>query len=422
MTTPELIKIIANSESAQWFNSAESNISYPHINFSQNFDGIPSLHRFITDQIEGWNKFGNLPNELSETLKHFNNLKAEIENFVSSYKNKSNEYLNGNWKNQQIQIAKNNTSNPFFTFDSPEVKFLIDMFQKFPNSFQGAYLFVIGQFRTNNKNDLIGALLAYEFELKDHTEIAQRKNKEKASISRIRNDFQKLLSKSQTELTNHLTNANEEYESYVKSIDNLKSDKEESFNEWYDKTKKTFSIFNDGSNTRISELEQTYAEKLKLEKPARYWESKSKKYYKDATKIRTILLWLVGISAVFLSVILMLSPDWIFKNVFKGNATAIIRWSIVFITLISLVAYAIRALTKVMFSSYHLARDAEERHTLTFFYLALLKDSTVGDEDRKLILQSLFSRVDTGLLKDESGPTMPNDVIGKILGKYKTGG
>jgi hypothetical protein len=70
-----------------------------------------------------------------------------------------------------------------------------------------------------------------------------------------------------------------------------------------------------------------------------------------------------------------------------------------------------------MFSSYHLARDAEERHTLTFFYLALLKDTEVKDEDRNLILQSLFSRVETGLLKDDSSPTMPSDAISKIFTK-----
>ena len=68
-----------------------------------------------------------------------------------------------------------------------------------------------------------------------------------------------------------------------------------------------------------------------------------------------------------------------------------------------------------MFSSFHLARDAEERHTLTFFYLALLKDTEVKDEDRKLILQSLFSRTDTGLLKEDSGPTMPSDTISKVI-------
>ena len=32
-----------------------------------------------------------------------------------------------------------------------------------------------------------------------------------------------------------------------------------------------------------------------------------------------------------------------------------------------------------------------------------------------LIIQSLFSRADTGLLKEDSSPTMPNDVISKVM-------
>ena len=36
-------------------------------------------------------------------------------------------------------------------------------------------------------------------------------------------------------------------------------------------------------------------------------------------------------------------------------------------------------------------------------------------KDRQLIMQSLFSRADTGLLKDDSGPTMPNDITGKFF-------
>ena len=67
-----------------------------------------------------------------------------------------------------------------------------------------------------------------------------------------------------------------------------------------------------------------------------------------------------------------------------------------------------------MFSSYHLARDAEERHTLTFFYLALIKDTEVNEEDRKMILQSLFSRTDTGLLKEDSSPTLPGGILEKM--------
>lgn len=80
-------------------------------------------------------------------------------------------------------------------------------------------------------------------------------------------------------------------------------------------------------------------------------------------------------------------------------------------------AFCIKAITKVMFSSFHLSRDCEERYTLTYFYLSLLKESNIDAEEKKLIIQSLFSRAETGLLKEDGSPTMPNDVVGKFYGK-----
>ncbi|MDR1585213.1 MAG: hypothetical protein LBS07_03430 [Prevotellaceae bacterium] len=57
------------------------------------------------------------------------------------------------------------------------------------------------------------------------------------------------------------------------------------------------------------------------------------------------------------------------------------------------------------------------RQNITYFYLSLLKDSKVADSERQLIMQSLFSRADTGSLKEDSSPTMPNDYISKVMSK-----
>jgi hypothetical protein len=69
--------------------------------------------------------------------------------------------------------------------------------------------------------------------------------------------------------------------------------------------------------------------------------------------------------------------------------------------------YVINALYKVFFKSFHLARDAEERYQLTHVYLALINEKAMEKEDRMLVMQSLFSRADTGLLKEDSSPSMP---------------
>lgn len=62
---------------------------------------------------------------------------------------------------------------------------------------------------------------------------------------------------------------------------------------------------------------------------------------------------------------------------------------------------------KYMFSNFHLARDAEEREKLTYLYVSLLNKGDFSEDERKIVLQALFSRSDTGLLKEDSSPTMP---------------
>jgi len=86
---------------------------------------------------------------------------------------------------------------------------------------------------------------------------------------------------------------------------------------------------------------------------------------------------------------------------FSDDKSKAIRWSIVFIAFLSVLIYGIRTLNKITFSSFHLARDAEERYQLTHVFLALINEKAMDKKDRSLVIQSLFSRADTGLLKDD---------------------
>lgn len=70
-------------------------------------------------------------------------------------------------------------------------------------------------------------------------------------------------------------------------------------------------------------------------------------------------------------------------------------------------------------SSYHLARDSKEREQLAYFYLSLMQTNGVTDKERAIILNSLFSRSDTGLLKGDSSPVMSSNVT-DIIDKIKT--
>ena len=64
-------------------------------------------------------------------------------------------------------------------------------------------------------------------------------------------------------------------------------------------------------------------------------------------------------------------------------------------------------LAKFTICSFHLARDAHERQQLRYVYLSLVHEKKIDATEQKIVLQSLFSRADTGLLKGEQAPTMP---------------
>ncbi len=150
-----------------------------------------------------------------------------------------------------------------------------------------------------------------------------------------------------------------------------------------------------------------------MAKPADYWNKRAKKLKNEGWIAVGILSVLVVIASVTLYMLLWRTPEGMLLSFLGGDAQAI-KWSVIYATFIAFLAFGIRILNKIAFSSFHLARDAEEREQLTYFYLSLLNDSAVDEKDRNLILQALFSRSETGLLKDESGPTMPGEIIRRI--------
>ena len=87
-----------------------------------------------------------------------------------------------------------------------------------------------------------------------------------------------------------------------------------------------------------------------------------------------------------------------------------IKNSAILTVITSVGIYILRTFIKMAMSSFHLSRDAKERNKLSIFYLALIEDDAVTDKERAIVLNSLFSRADTGLLKGDSGPTMSNNI------------
>lgn len=415
MTTKEFRKKITTANETEWFNSADVTIIYPHIDFRLNLRGFGSIHKFFEEQIKGWENINSdIPNELSYSSTHFNKQKNSLEQFLITNIDREESQFNYAWNQLKKQIQ---LDNKFFIFDSPENNFLLQVYNEEPNSFKAALAYLTEDLsqNINVKNNFNGYLLAYEFKHKDYSKIIERRNKEKASISRLRNDFSNQLSETEIQLVEHLTESNQKVDEFSEQVDELKSEKELLFNEWFDESKENFTTFDTDSKSKIEELQNTYEELLRLQKPAEYWNKRSVKLKKEGWKAIKWLVGLVVFACLTLYALLWLTPEGMLLSFITGSASAI-KWSVIYVTFISFLAYGIKAIHKVAFSSFHLARDAEEREQLTFVYLALVKDTAVDEKDKNLIMQSLFSRADTGLLKEDSSPTMPNNMVGKLFG------
>ena len=127
-------------------------------------------------------------------------------------------------------------------------------------------------------------------------------------------------------------------------------------------------------------------------------------------------MWAVFSSLIFvvlLTIILLLHPEakFVKNGLLDINS---VKNAVILTILTSISIYMITLFVKLATSSYHLARDARERYQLTHIYLSLLKEDAIRDEERTIIIQSLFSRADTGLLKGDSSPTVP-DSLGQII-------
>ena len=166
---------------------------------------------------------------------------------------------------------------------------------------------------------------------------------------------------------------------------------------------------------RIKVLEDTYTKLLQLKGPAEYWDELAKSY-------RSRGWWLLGVVGligvvVFGSLLaLLFDCDKLpLLNHVKFDAVTV-RASLIFIVLTSVAGYILHLFTRLSISSFHLARDYRERFQLTRVYLALIKDGDIQNEEstRQLILQSIFSRSDTGLLKGDHALTMPMAAIGEL--------
>ena len=167
-------------------------------------------------------------------------------------------------------------------------------------------------------------------------------------------------------------------------------------------------VFKQKYQERIKVLEETFSKKVQLEEPAKCWD-KLAKSYRNRGWLLLLLAFALGIVAIDELFGLLLENEHLkLFNAVKFDFSTI-RASLILIAGTSIIGYLLHLFTRLAISSFHLARDYRERFQLTCVYLSLLKYGDIKNDEntRQIVLQSIFSRSDTGLLKGDHALTMP---------------
>ena len=446
MTQKEIKEALAKAKDPEWFKEVSIELNLPHIGVNVKKKGFASIYTYIKRQVKAWDKFKKIPSVLHFSAKQFIDAEKSIDELLNDATELDKYGLNNKWSS--VAKALNNLEKgKHFTADSPFTVFLVDTHLKGDVFSAGALDYLrndinIGSSSYRNDNPrsnqyFTGVMMAYEFSHKD-SEITQRRNREKHSYTQLHNEFEALLAQDQEAVQHQLDEIAKSRTDMIEAYQQEKSELRQQYTEDLGQvvqqiTDKAKQVENDKSSwlttnkdtvaeqlktwtQQIATLETTYNEKLKLEAPARYWNQRAQTLTKEGKRW---LWWFIGccLTGVFsLGVVLYFISNGTLAELFTKTGSAI-RWSLVFITFISFLAYGIRLFSRLTFSTFHLARDAEEREQLVYVYLSLKKDKDVSEAERNLVMQSIFSRSDSGLLKDADTPTMPGTggIIEKII-------
>lgn len=159
----------------------------------------------------------------------------------------------------------------------------------------------------------------------------------------------------------------------------------------------------DESIKKINDTDQRFKSDLALKPAYKYWSRKAVKHRKKAKHI----LWglIIAASLIF----------WALGNLLKtllqshatmgqfGETRSFLILAIS-LSLTTMLFWGARIATRIYLGNVHLANDADERAILIHTYLALNVSGQARDEDRALVLSTVFRPSTDGVVKDDAAP------------------
>ncbi len=349
------------------------------------FNSKEDLIEFLTLEQQSWREYFSAQNQ---------NPVATIRNDLNTQYGEALRFANQitdetTFEAKVEQISKKYQNKQLLRFDGKRAKYVFMLGEED----EKLQYYMVGYFTNklyNQSNDPMAFKAIFEG-LKYEDGITSNIDSEKASLESLKDEWDEKLSTIETNFTS--TN------------DNVNSVKSE-IDQYFIEKKVEFDTFKSERAEEFDAIIKTYDDKLALQAPVNYWNSKSTGNY-----------WIAGGLGVifFLAIwIILVNFEPLAKDVAQGIIDKNYYPMIQFTSLAVITIWLLRIIVKIFYSKLHLAEEAREKEMFIKTYLSMLRETEgIKDEsDRHLILQSIFAPSKNGLIKDD---TVPLNVIEKII-------
>lgn len=390
------------------------------------FFTFEELERIIKSNYDYWNSiYESSPTNFKSTWKSLNDKFNTVKNYIFELKELNIDNIN----NQIYYTLSTNRE----TREQDKIVYILSVSSPIDKDthFYNIRRFV-SFYLEQSKNNLDDAIKAYIHLSKNKDSIGYyfssssqymfypalyllRKN-----LSNIKDNVSDFETSIVTPISSKLKDISKDADEQFREITSFIEDKHNQIQVQYDEKvselaefQKSIDDWQKEKQTKIKDLQETYENKLALEAPERLWKKRSKEHQLLAKKWTRFLIH--AVIALIFSLVGLVVVIHSYLNSIQSELPFISE-SFILILVISFFIYIVRILIKIVMSNHHLATEYKQKAALTRFYQSLTKAGTdISKEERLIIINSLFSKVETGLVKTDT--SNDSDTILAILSK-----
>jgi hypothetical protein len=197
------------------------------------------------------------------------------------------------------------------------------------------------------------------------------------------------------------------YNELVKKIEDSDKTQHQNFTDLMHKINTAHEMALAEHQKAMDTIQEVFRTSMALRAPVSYWKDKADLHEKQSKNARNVVI--VGMFSLI--ALAFIAPFLFFGDVPRGTLPE--PWKLTLLGFFSILGiWSMRLIVRVYLSHSHLANDAAERVTMAQTYLALQEESVqASNEDRTLILASLFRPASDGMVKDDSLPNPALDIL-----------